>query len=94
MNTLRNTAKDGCRTNPPPRDSDQVESTKPSVGVFSIIFSVLASFFGVQNEANRKRDFEGGNIWHFIAAGIVLTLVFMLVVWGAVQYMLATSPSG
>lgn len=80
---------------PAPHDTDQDKhAEKPSVGLLTIIFSVLASFFGVQKEANRKRDFEGGDIWHFIVAGLVLTIVFMLAVWGAVRYMLATTPTG
>ena len=90
MNAMHNPA--GEDRDSASRNEDSPD--KPSVGVLSIILSVLASFFGVQNEANRKRDFEGGNIWHFIVAGIVLTVVFMLSVWGAVQYMLATTPSG
>lgn len=91
---MRDSADDTGPADQGSRTGNHSGSDKPSVGLFSIIFSVLASFFGVQNEANRKRDFEGGNIWHFIVAGLVLTAVFMLSVWGAVKYMLATTPGG
>lgn len=65
-----------------------------NVTLLTIIGSVFASFFGVQNNANRKRDFESGKFWHFVVAGLVFLGVFLLAVWGAVQYMLATTPTG
>ncbi len=52
------------------------------------IFSVLASFFGVQSEKNRVRDFSTGKPIVFIAVAIVLTLVLVLSLWGIVQLML------
>lgn len=91
---MRDSAENAGEADRDSRSGSQSAPEKPSVGPLTIIFSVLASFFGVQNEANRKRDFEGGNIWHFIIAGLVLTLLFMLGVWGAVQYMLTTTPGG
>ncbi|MFP5300869.1 DUF2970 domain-containing protein [Cobetia sp. SIMBA_158] len=33
--------------------------------------SVLAAFFGVQKEANRKRDFEHGHALDFLVVGLV-----------------------
>jgi hypothetical protein len=64
------------------------------VTLLSVIASVFASFFGVQKDKNRRRDFESGKFWHFFIAGLLFVLVFLLAVWGAVQVMLATTPTG
>ena len=50
-----------------------------------IFSSVIASFFGVQKNATRERDFTHGRARDFIIVGIVLTLAFILMVWGIVQ---------
>ena len=49
------------------------------------IWSVMASFFGVQSSANRERDFEHGRFSVFVAAGLFMTLIFLLGVYGLVQ---------
>ncbi|NJN45972.1 MAG: DUF2970 domain-containing protein [Candidatus Competibacteraceae bacterium] len=56
--------------------------------ILQVVLSVLASFFGVQSEKNRERDFTHGKAFHFIIAGLVLTLVFIVVIWGVVQLVL------
>lgn len=65
--------------------SDQ-EQEKPSM--LQVVGSVLSAFFGVQSEKNRRRDFGGGNPFVFIAVGVILTLLFVLVVWSVVQMVL------
>ena len=70
------------------------EPEKQEVTFLTVCFSVFASFFGVQNNKNRKRDFESGKFWHFFTAGLIFVVIFLLIVWGAVQYMLATTPTG
>ena len=77
----------------------QQKSTDPArpandVGAFTIIKSVFSAFFGVQSNKNRERDFASGKFWHFFVAGIIFVLLFMLAVYGAVQYLLATTPTG
>ena len=62
------------------------EPQKPSI--VQVVVSVLAAFFGVQSEKNRRRDFAGGNPAVFIAVGVILTALFVLVVWGVVQMVL------
>lgn len=47
--------------------------------------SVAASFFGVQSSKNRQRDFSKGKPGHFIAIGLFMTLLFILLVWAAVR---------
>jgi hypothetical protein len=49
------------------------------------IWSVMASFLGVQSNANRERDFEHGRLSVFIVAGLLMTLIFLLSVYGLVQ---------
>lgn len=67
------------------------ENKPPAVKAPSLldtVFSVLASFFGVQSEKNRIRDFSAGKPVVFIAVAIVLTLVLVLSLWGIVQLLL------
>jgi uncharacterized membrane protein YidH (DUF202 family) len=55
---------------------------------WQIAGSTLAAAFGVQNRANRERDFTRGKPLHFIIAGIVFTAVFVLIVAFVVQLVL------
>ncbi|MCB1717341.1 MAG: DUF2970 domain-containing protein [Candidatus Competibacteraceae bacterium] len=65
------------------------DKQKPSA--LQIISSVLSSFIGVQSNKNRERDFKHGRVVHFIIAGVVLTVLFILVVYSAVQFALSTA---
>lgn len=56
--------------------------------LFQVVKSTLMSFFGVQKESVRKRDFEKGKPVQFIVTGIVLTVCFVLVLWGTVKFIL------
>ena len=59
--------------------------------LWQVIKSVNASFFGVQSSANRERDFKHGKPLPFIIVGLLMTLVFILLVWGAVQLALSNA---
>lgn len=50
-----------------------------------VVGSVLSSFLGVQKNATRERDFRHGRARDFILVGVLLTAVFVLVIWGLVQ---------
>lgn len=52
---------------------------------WEVFKSVLASFFGVQKEETRQRDFTHGKPAQFIVIGILLTLLFILLVYIAVK---------
>ena len=54
----------------------RVENEKPTL--IDTFKSVLASFFGVQSDKNRKRDFQQGNPVQFIIVGLVLTVLFIV----------------
>jgi hypothetical protein len=56
--------------------------------------SVISSFLGVQKNANRERDFKRGRARDFIVVGIVLTLLFILSVWGVVQLVIHFATPG
>lgn len=50
-----------------------------------VLGSVFSSFFGVQKNATRERDFKRGRARDFILVGVLLTVAFILAVWGVVQ---------
>ena len=71
-------------------DSEQKSATKkedgqPQVTILTIIGSILASWFGVQSNKNRERDFTHGKASTFIIAGIIFVFLFILFVIGIVQ---------
>ena len=59
-----------------------------------VLGSVLASFIGVQKDATRERDFKRGRARDFILVGILLTVVFILTVWGVVQLVMRLAVPG
>jgi hypothetical protein len=64
---------------------------KSGVTPFSILKSALSAMIGVQSNENRERDFNSGKFWHFFLAGFIVLIGFMLVVWLAVKFLLATT---
>ena len=69
---------------PTPGKGDDAER----ITFFSIVFSVLAAAFGVQNRRNRERDFSKGNIYVFAVAGLVFTGLFVAALYGVVLLIL------
>lgn len=65
------------------------QSDKLKPGLRSIIFSTLAAAFGVQTSKNRERDFQHGNLWIYIVAGTVFTVIFVFSVIGLVRLVLS-----
>jgi len=65
------------------------DKQKPVNG-WSIFLSALAGLLGVQSKENLERDFQSGKFWHFFIAGIIVTALFMLGVWLAVQALLSS----
>jgi hypothetical protein len=60
-------------------------------GLVKVTKSVLASFFGVQSEQNRERDFEHGRPVHYILIGVIATAMFVLIMWGIVRIILGAA---
>ncbi|MGC3872387.1 DUF2970 domain-containing protein [Halomonas sp. GXIMD04776] len=49
--------------------------------MWDVVKSVLAAFFGVQQDQRRRKDFEQGKPGAFILMGIVLALVMVVIVF-------------
>ncbi len=62
--------------------------SKNNPSIIEVIKSVLASFFGVQTDENRRRDFEKGKPVHFIVVGLILTILFIVIVISIVKFVL------
>ncbi len=54
-------------------------------GFFGVLGSVLASMFGVQSNRKREEDFSHGKPSQYILVGLIVTVVFILTVWGVVR---------
>jgi len=65
-----------------------MEDGKPSL--LDVLKSVLASFFGVQSDKNRERDFKQGSPAQFIIVGLVLTVLFIVGMIMIVKLILAS----
>ncbi|MCX2981351.1 DUF2970 domain-containing protein [Halieaceae bacterium IMCC14734] len=57
--------------------SDSEQAPKKSLNPLSYVGSTLAAAFGVQSSKNRERDFQDGKAIHFIATGIIATVLFV-----------------
>lgn len=66
------------------------DGSSESLSFLQIVGSTLAAAFGVQSSRNRERDFSRGRISHFIVAGIVFTVVFVLAVIVVVRLVLGS----
>ncbi|MBF7730676.1 DUF2970 domain-containing protein [Pseudomonas sp. N040] len=69
------------------KPSEQKPAEKP-MGLRDTAQSVVAAAFGVQSGKNRARDFSRGKPSHFIALGLIFTILFVLVIVGVVQLVL------
>lgn len=60
------------------------KETKPesdnhaSPGFLSVVLSTLAAAIGVQSGRNQARDFSHGKVGHYIAAGLIFTVIFIV----------------
>lgn len=56
--------------------------------LLSVLGSVLASMFGVQSNKKREQDFTHGKPSQYIVVGLLMTVVFILSIWGLVSLVL------
>lgn len=56
-----------------------------SPALLTVLWSVLASMFGVQSNRRREQDFTHGKPSQYVVIGLLVTVVFMLAVWGVVS---------
>lgn len=52
--------------------------SKPTI--MQVIKSVLAAAAGIQSNENRERDFKHGSLSSYIIAGLVFTILFVLLI--------------
>lgn len=55
---------------------------------WQVLSSILMSFFGVQNEETRQRDFTHGKPSQFIIVGLVITFGFIVMLYLLVKLVL------
>jgi hypothetical protein len=56
--------------------------------ILSVLASVLASMFGVQSSRKREVDFTHGKPSQYVIIGLLVTVVFVLTVWGIVSFVM------
>ncbi|MFM7120840.1 MAG: DUF2970 domain-containing protein [Gammaproteobacteria bacterium] len=54
------------------------EPAPKPLSLLQIVGSTIAAAAGVQSSRNRARDFQSGRPTHFIVAGIVFTVAFVI----------------
>ena len=64
-------------------ESGKQEGRSPSL--LSVLGSVLASMFGVQSSRKREEDFTHGKPSQYVIIGLLVTILFVLTVWGVVS---------
>ncbi|MGA0840587.1 MAG: DUF2970 domain-containing protein [Pseudomonadales bacterium] len=62
----------------PMKTEPESPPSRRSLTLLQIIGSTIAAAFGVQSSRNRERDFAAGRPTHFIAAGIIFTVLFVV----------------
>ncbi|UTW07949.1 DUF2970 domain-containing protein [Pseudomonas benzenivorans] len=68
--------------------ADKHEQDEQPLSLWATLQSVLAAAFGVQSSKRRARDFSRGKPSHFIALGVLFTLIFVLVLIAVVKLVL------
>ena len=64
------------------------EDQQKAPSFLSVLGSVVASMFGVQSTRRHEADFTRGKPIHYILVGLLVTVVFILTVWGVVRLVL------
>lgn len=54
------------------------ESKKEKIPFWRVVLSVIQASFGVQTRENRERDFKHGNWLPYVAAALLFTTLFVL----------------
>lgn len=55
------------------------------IPLWRVVISVIQAALGVQSGKNRERDFSKGRPAAYIIAGLIFTIVFILVLYGVVK---------
>jgi hypothetical protein len=73
---------------------DILEMKDETPTTWQVLISILMSFFGVQNEETRQRDFTHGKPSQFIIIGLIITFGFILVLYLLVKLVLLLTLGG
>jgi len=63
----------------------QNRQNRKEPSLLNVLGSVLASMFGVQSNRTREQDFTHGKPSQYIIIGLLVTVVFVLTIWGVVK---------
>ncbi|MAZ79397.1 MAG: hypothetical protein CMD72_01455 [Gammaproteobacteria bacterium] len=55
--------------------------SKNKLSPLKVIMSILASFIGVQSSKNRERDFKSNSPAYFIVTGLIMTIIFIVLLY-------------
>lgn len=61
-----------------PGESKNSPQKQADIPFWRVVLSVIQASFGVQNPANRERDFGSRSILPFVVAAVLFTIVFVL----------------
>ncbi|MFZ5561287.1 MAG: DUF2970 domain-containing protein [Pseudomonadota bacterium] len=73
------------------QDPESPQEPSSNVSAWGVLASVFRAWFGVQTEANRKRDFSSNNPAAFIVAGVIFALAMIVGVIIAVNIALSSA---
>jgi hypothetical protein len=68
-------------------ESEKKEGTR-TPSLLGVLGSVLASMFGVQSSRKREEDFTHGKPSQYVIVGLLVTVLFMLTIWGVVSFVM------
>lgn len=60
------------------KENGSSEDESGKLPFWKMMISVMQASFGVQNRANKERDFNSGSVKGFIAAALIFTALFIL----------------
>lgn len=61
-----------------PDESKNNLQKQADIPFWRVVLSVIQASFGVQNAANRERDFSSSSIWPYVVAAVLFTVLFVL----------------
>ena len=75
----------------PAKAAPESSPSPKRLSLLQIIGSTIAAAVGVQSSRNRQRDFSAGRPVHFIVAGIVFTVLFVVTMVFVVRSVLSVA---
>ncbi|MES3006370.1 MAG: DUF2970 domain-containing protein [Pseudomonadota bacterium] len=70
------------------REEESQDVKQANIPFWRMLLSVMQASFGVQNKANKERDFASGSIKGFVVAAVIFTAIFIAVLVTIVRLVL------